>query len=292
MIGSQGQGMYQAKYRFNWDAPIDISPHDPGIVYWGGNVVFRSRDYGHSWDIISPDLTTDDPEKQLDSGGEIYNDNTAAEFHTTILTIAESPVEAGVIWVGTDDGNVQITRDDGGTRRLDATPICRACRRRRGSARSTPRATAPARPSWRWTTTAWTTSRPTCGAATTTAQRCADLSAGLPQDDYVKVVREHPTQPESALRGHGAGPLRVVGRAATPGSTSAATCRGSRCATSRSSRAVQRPGHRHPRPRRLDPGRHRRRSRASPTPWRAALALFDVRRATRWESWSKDSNLG
>ncbi len=113
MVGSQGQNMGQARYRFNWDAPIHISPHDPSVVYWGGNVLFRSRDYGYSWDVISPDLTTDDPEKQLDSGGEIYNDNTAAEFHTTIYTIAESPVEAGVIWVGTDDGNVQVTRDDG-----------------------------------------------------------------------------------------------------------------------------------------------------------------------------------
>jgi photosystem II stability/assembly factor-like uncharacterized protein len=113
LVGSQGQSMAQAKYRFNWDAPIHISPHDPAVVYWGGNVVFRSGDYGYTWDVISPDLTTNDPEKQRDSGGEVYNDNTAAEFHTTILAIAESPVEKGVIWVGTDDGNIQVTRDDG-----------------------------------------------------------------------------------------------------------------------------------------------------------------------------------
>ncbi|MFT5432907.1 MAG: photosystem II stability/assembly factor-like uncharacterized protein, partial [Myxococcota bacterium] len=61
MVGSQGQGMFQARYRFNWDAPIVISPHDPSTVYWGGNVLFRSRDFGFSWDIISPDLTTNDP---------------------------------------------------------------------------------------------------------------------------------------------------------------------------------------------------------------------------------------
>ena len=78
MVGSQGQSMAQARYRFNWDAPIHISPHDPRTVYWGGNVLFRSQDYGHSWKVISPDLTTDDPEKQRDTGGEIYNDNTAA----------------------------------------------------------------------------------------------------------------------------------------------------------------------------------------------------------------------
>jgi len=113
MHGSQGQGMFRAKYRFNWDAPIHVSPHDPDTVYWGGNVLFRSTDEGHSWEVISPDLTTNDPDKLLDSGGEVYLDNTAAEFHCTILTVRESPLEAGVIWVGTDDGNLQITRDGG-----------------------------------------------------------------------------------------------------------------------------------------------------------------------------------
>ena len=80
--------MINHEYRFNWDAPIHISPHDPATVYFGGNVLFRSTDYGSSWAEISPDLTTDDPEKQQSSGGEIYTDNTAAEFHTTIITIA------------------------------------------------------------------------------------------------------------------------------------------------------------------------------------------------------------
>jgi len=93
-IGSAGDAMLGHKYRFNWDAPIHISPHDPSVVYIGGNHVFVSRDYGYSWDELSPDLTTQDTVKQLTSGGEIYQDNTAAEFYTTILTIAESPGEA------------------------------------------------------------------------------------------------------------------------------------------------------------------------------------------------------
>jgi photosystem II stability/assembly factor-like uncharacterized protein len=113
ITGSAGDAIEDHKYRFNWDAPIHISPHDPGTVYFGGNVVFKSQDRGNSWEVISPDLTTNDKEKQRTSGGEIYQDNTAAEFHCTILTIAESPVEAGVIWVGTDDGNLQVTRDGG-----------------------------------------------------------------------------------------------------------------------------------------------------------------------------------
>jgi len=195
MIGSQGQSMAQARYRFNWDAPIVISPHDPGTVYWGGNVLFRSRDYGHSWDIMSPDLTTNDPEKQRDSGGEIYNDNTAAEFHTTILTIAESELEPGVIWVGTDDGNVQITRDDGGSW-------------------SNVRDRVPGLPDETWignieasATEAGTAFMavdnhrlddftPHLYETTDYGQSWKDLSTNLPQDDYVKVVRQHPTNPD------------------------------------------------------------------------------------------------
>jgi len=102
-------------YRYNWNAPIHISPHNPKIVYTGGNFLFRTEDGGLTWDIVSPDLTTNDPEKQKDSGGPLSPENTGAEIHCTIITIAESPVEQGVIWCGTDDGNVQVTRDGGAT---------------------------------------------------------------------------------------------------------------------------------------------------------------------------------
>ncbi len=194
MVGSQGQGMYQARYRFNWDAPIVISPHDPDVVYWGGNVVFRSSDQGYSWEVISPDLTTNDPEKQLDSGGEIYFDNTAAEFHTTILTIAESPVERGVIWVGTDDGNVQITRDDGQTwtnvrDRVDGLPAETWI----GNIEA----------SWTEPGTAFMAVdnhrlddfTPHLWETRDYGNSWRDIGAGLPQDDYVKVIRQHPDNP-------------------------------------------------------------------------------------------------
>ena len=102
-------------YRFNWNSPILISPHDSKIVYTGGNYLFKTVDGGHSWEIASPDLSTNDLEKQKDSGGPITPDNTGAEIHCTILTIAESPIKAGVIWCGTDDGNVQATQDGGQT---------------------------------------------------------------------------------------------------------------------------------------------------------------------------------
>lgn len=100
-------------YRFNWNSPILLSPHDPNIIYFGGNYLFKSVNKGHSWQKISPDLSTVDPEKQKDSGGPIGLDNTGAEVHCTIFTLAESPLNAGVIWAGTDDGNLWITTDNG-----------------------------------------------------------------------------------------------------------------------------------------------------------------------------------
>ena len=103
------------KYRFNWNAPIVASPHDGKTLYFGGNVVFKSTDFGKTWEQISPDLTTNDPEKQKDAGGPIAFENTTAEYHTTIISIAESPVQKNQIWVGTDDGNLQVTNDGGKT---------------------------------------------------------------------------------------------------------------------------------------------------------------------------------
>jgi photosystem II stability/assembly factor-like uncharacterized protein len=102
------------KLRFNWNTPIALSPTDPATVYIGSQFLFRSRDQGQSWQRISPDLTTNDPrkQKQEESGG-ITVDNSAAEMHTTIYSISESPLTAGLIWVGTDDGNIQLTRDAG-----------------------------------------------------------------------------------------------------------------------------------------------------------------------------------
>ena len=114
-VGSVGDAMISHKYRFNWNSPIALSPQNPKVVYFGGNVLFKSTDYGMSWTPISGDLSTNDPAKQQSSGGPIVVDNTAAEFHCTILTIAPSPLDSNVIWVGTDDGNVQVTRDGGKT---------------------------------------------------------------------------------------------------------------------------------------------------------------------------------
>jgi len=101
------------KYRFNWNSPILLSPHDKNTLYFGGNVVFKSTDFGKTWEQISPDLTTNNPEKQKDAGGPIAFENSTAEYHTTIISLAESPMQKGQIWAGTDDGNLQVTNDGG-----------------------------------------------------------------------------------------------------------------------------------------------------------------------------------
>ncbi len=102
------------KLRFNWNAPITTSAHIPDRLYIGSQFVHVSDDMGDTWKIISPDLTTNDPKKQTQSeSGGLSADNSGAENHTTIFTIAESPLDKNILWVGTDDGNVQVTKDGG-----------------------------------------------------------------------------------------------------------------------------------------------------------------------------------
>jgi photosystem II stability/assembly factor-like uncharacterized protein len=105
-------GYNEKKLRFNWNTPIHMSPNEKGTIYIGAQVLFRSRDHGQSWERISPDLTTNDPEKQKqEESGGVTVDNSSAEMHTSIYSISESPKNGQIIWVGTDDGNLQITRD-------------------------------------------------------------------------------------------------------------------------------------------------------------------------------------
>jgi photosystem II stability/assembly factor-like uncharacterized protein len=108
-----GHGAAFPRYRFQWTAPVAISPHDPKTVYHGGNVLFRTQDGGQTWTPISGDLTRDDETKQRWSGGPITGDNTGAEYYGTIFAVAESPRERGLIWAGSDDGLVHVTRDGG-----------------------------------------------------------------------------------------------------------------------------------------------------------------------------------
>ena len=108
-----GMGGAEMRYRFQWTAPITGSPFDPKVVYHGAQVIFRTRNGGQSWDVISPDLTRNDKSKQTWTGGPITGDGTGVETFGTVFAIAESPKQKGLIWAGSDDGLVHVTTDDG-----------------------------------------------------------------------------------------------------------------------------------------------------------------------------------
>ncbi|PYT27484.1 MAG: glycosyl hydrolase [Acidobacteria bacterium] len=110
---TDGGGAANLEHRFQWTAPIVISPHDPHVLYHAGEQLFKTTDGGMHWDAISPDLTRNDKSKQQPSGGTITIDDTGTEYYDTIFAVAESPLQKGLIWAGTDDGLVHITRDGG-----------------------------------------------------------------------------------------------------------------------------------------------------------------------------------
>jgi photosystem II stability/assembly factor-like uncharacterized protein len=196
-----GQQAKDLRYRFQWNAPIRLSPHDPGTLYVTSNVVHRSRDEGHSWEVISPDLTRNDPAKQGYAGGPINRDNTGVEVYDTIFAFEESPLTAGELWAGSDDGRVHLSRD-GGAHWTDITP--------------------PAMPEW-GTVNSIELSRAKPGRAYLAVHRyrlddrrpyifrtddhgktwalLTDGSNGIPADHWVRVVREDPEHPDLLFAG-------------------------------------------------------------------------------------------
>lgn len=116
-----GSGVEVMKYRFNWNYPVMFSPHDSDKLYAGSNYLHVTTNEGQSWEVISPDLTRGEPETLKSSGGPVTQDNTGVEFYATIFALAESKEEEGVIWVGSDDGLIHVTRD-GGKNWTNVTP--------------------------------------------------------------------------------------------------------------------------------------------------------------------------
>jgi photosystem II stability/assembly factor-like uncharacterized protein len=116
-----GRAAKDLRFRFQWNTPIHLSIHDPQVLYVASNHLHRSRDGGQTWELASPDLTRDDPAKQTSAGGPITQDNTGVEVYDTIFAFAESRQRPGVLWVGSDDGLVHVSEDDGATWR-DVTP--------------------------------------------------------------------------------------------------------------------------------------------------------------------------
>jgi photosystem II stability/assembly factor-like uncharacterized protein len=182
-------------FRFNWKSPFILSPHDARTIYLGGNHLFRSTDRGETWRIISPDLSTADTAFANPWSGGMTSDGSGAETHASAITISESPLVPGVIWVGTDDGNVQLTRDGGAT----WTNV---------------RTTVPGVPRHRWVSrveashfdpaTAYISIeghrsddfRPYVFRTTDYGRTWTSLSDGLPQDEPVYVIKEDLRNPD------------------------------------------------------------------------------------------------
>ncbi len=112
-LNPMGHDARDSRYRFQWTYPIMNSPHDPHTLYVGANVVFKTLDNGKNWTVISPDLTRHDPRTLGASGGPITKDQTSIEYYATVFALAESPITKGLIWAGSDDGLIHVTRDGG-----------------------------------------------------------------------------------------------------------------------------------------------------------------------------------
>ncbi len=188
---SAGEGARDVKYRMQWTAPTVHSPHDPNVLYHTGNHVFRTTDEGTTWERISPDLTRNDRAKLGPSGGPVTKDNTGAEYYCTIFAFAESPVERGVLWAGSDDGLLHVSRDDGKTWK-----------------NVTPAAIRPfslvsiIEPSPHDAATAYVATtrykhddfKPYLWKTTNYGRTWTKITNGIPADDFTRVIREDPTR--------------------------------------------------------------------------------------------------
>ena len=208
-VDNSGHPAGELTHRFNWTSPLMLSPHDPDALYAASEVVWKSTDHGMSWKIISGDLTRNDKSKQQASGGPLTKDITSVEYYDTIFALAESPLAKGKLWVGTDDGLVQLTADDG----AHWTAV-----------------TPKGLPEWSTISLIEPSHFDAAGAYIAVdrhklddiapyAWKTADdgktwtsIVAGLPQGAVVHVVREDPVRPRPALRRHRAGRVRLVRR--------------------------------------------------------------------------------
>ena len=201
------------RFRFNWSTPVILSPHDSRTLYYAGNHVFRSTDRGDTWRIISPDLSTNDPVLTDPRSGGLTPDASGAETHASAITIAESPIIPGVLWVGTDDGNIQLTRDGGRTWTNVRTniPTATAARGRAQQARGVPARTWVSRveASHFDPATAYVSFdghrrddfRPYIWKTTDYGRTWTDITGNIPAHEPVYVVKEDPKNPNLLFAG-------------------------------------------------------------------------------------------
>jgi photosystem II stability/assembly factor-like uncharacterized protein len=188
-----GSGADVLKYRFQWNFPIVFSPHDPNTLYLAANVLFKSTDEGSSWQVISPDLTRNDKTKQGSSGGPITKDNTSVEYYSTIFTLMESPLQAGTIWAGTDDGLVQLSRD-GGKNWSNVTPPSSVMPEwiQINSLEASPH--DPATAYVAATMYKWDDNRPYLYRTSDYGKTWKKITNGIPDTTFTRVIREDPNK--------------------------------------------------------------------------------------------------
>ncbi|HEY6809156.1 MAG TPA: glycosyl hydrolase, partial [Gemmatimonadales bacterium] len=198
-----GHGAADLKYRFQWTFPIVLAPTNPNDLYIGAQVLFKSTDEGASWQLISPDLTRNDTTRQRPSGGPITKDNTSVEYYGTIFTVAPSPKDSNAIWVGTDDGLVQLTRDGGKTWQ-NVTP--------KEITAGTQVSTVEASPVDAATAYVAATRyklddfAPYAFVTHDFGKTWRKITAGIPATHFVRVVRQDPVRPELLYAGTEFGP--------------------------------------------------------------------------------------
>ena len=188
-----GAGADVLKYRFQWNFPILFSPHDQNALYAASNVLFRSMNEGQSWEIISPDLTRNDKSKQGSSGGPITKDNTSVEYYGTIFALMESPVQKGVIWSGSDDGLVHVTRD-GGANWSNVTPSKDLMPEwiQINSIEASP--SDPASAYVAATMYKWDDNRPYLYKTNDFGKSWKKITNGIPTNTFTRVIREDPNK--------------------------------------------------------------------------------------------------
>jgi len=183
------------KYRFQWNAPIEISPHDPDVLYHAAQYVLRSTDEGRTWEEISPDLTTNNEGQQFLPGGPIQHDDTGVEVYNTVFALTPSPHEEGTLWAGSDDGLVHLTRDNGDTW-TDVTPDAMPTGGTVNVVEASPH--EPGRAYLAVYKYRQADFRPYIFRTDDygeTWTRIADGTTGIPEDHFVRVVREDPERP-------------------------------------------------------------------------------------------------
>ncbi|HZN06131.1 MAG TPA: hypothetical protein VFB65_05080 [Pyrinomonadaceae bacterium] len=188
-----GSGADVLKYRFQWNFPILFSPHDSNTLYVAANVLFKTTDEGASWQIISPDLTRNDKSKQGASGGPITKDNTSVEYYATIFALMESPVQAGTIWAGSDDGLVHLSRD-GGKNWSNVTPQNSIMPEwiQINSLEASPH--DPATAYLAGTMYKWDDNRPYLYKTSDYGKTWKKITNGIPDTAFTRVIREDPNK--------------------------------------------------------------------------------------------------